>query len=91
MKHAGPTALDRLEPMLRQLRTQGALKERSRGIFYRQGRAFLHFHEHGGELFADVRFASDFERISVTSSAERKALIARVKEALFDGSAPATR
>jgi hypothetical protein len=91
MKHAGPTALDRLEPMLRQLRASRELKEKARGTFYRKGRAFLHFHEHGDELFADVRVAEEFERVRVTSPTERKALIARVRAVLSDGSVRAAR
>lgn len=85
MKHAGSTALDRLEALLRKLRTFGALKEKSRGTFYRRGRAFLHFHEHGDDLFADIRFTTEFERIRVTRAAEQKALFARVRAGLADG------
>ena len=85
MKHAGPAALDRLEALLAKLRTFKALKEKSRGTFYRGGRAFLHFHEHGDEFFADVRFTSDFERIRVTRAAEQKSLVARVRVCLADG------
>ncbi len=59
MRHATPAALDRLEPLLNELRTLSALKERSRGTFYRGSRAFLHFHEHGGALFADLRLADE--------------------------------
>lgn len=77
MKHAGKDALDRLEPLLAELRER-ALKETSRGVFYRRGRAFLHFHEHGGELFADLRRDEDFERFPVTAAAEREALLARI-------------
>jgi hypothetical protein len=85
MKHAGPAALDRLETTLRRLRKRRALKEKSRGVFYRGGRAFLHFHEHGDALFADVRFGGDFERLCVSSVAERTALVARIDASLFDG------
>jgi hypothetical protein len=60
MKHAGPEALDRLEPLLGELRKIAALKKHSRGVFYRSGRAFLHFHEHGSEVFADMRVGDEF-------------------------------
>jgi hypothetical protein len=82
MKHAGPEALDRLEHLLAKLRTIKTLKERSRGIFYRSGRAFLHFHEHGSELFADMRMAEDFQRFPATSPTQRTALIRVLKDAL---------
>jgi hypothetical protein len=85
MRHAGPAALDKLEPFLRRLRKEAALKERARGTVYRSGRAFLHFHEHGDELYADVRFADDFERCAATTAADRKRLIERIGAALQDG------
>ena len=54
------------------------LKEKSRGVFYRKGRAFLHFHEDPKGLFADVRDAAgrDFDRIDVTEEPGRRALMA---------------
>jgi hypothetical protein len=82
MKHAGPDALDRLEPFLRQLRKIGGLKEKSRGTFYRGSRAFLHFHEHGEEFYADMRVGDDFERFPATKSDQREALMKKVKAAL---------
>jgi hypothetical protein len=85
MKHAGPAALDRLEPLLETLRREPRLKEKSRGTFYRGGRAFLHFHEHGDELFPDVRLADDFERLPATKAGERAALLKLVAKTLSDG------
>lgn len=84
MKHAGADALDRLEPLLRQLRTRSGLKEKSRGTFYRGARAFLHFHEHGPEFFADVRLRDEFERFPATTAADRATLLARVDAVLND-------
>jgi hypothetical protein len=82
MKHAGPEALDRAEPLLAELRKIGALKERSRGVFYRSGRAFLHFHEHGPELFADMRLGEDFQRFPATSPAHWARLVKTLNHAL---------
>ena len=82
MKHAGPAALDHLEPLLRALRKIEGLKEKSRGVFYRSGKAFLHFHEHGDEFYADVRLASDFELHPVNKRSERTILLKKVKAAL---------
>ena len=84
MKHAGPLAFDRLEPLFRELRKCAGLKEKTRGIFYRGGRAFLHFHEHGEELYADVRLAADFDRFPATTASERKDLLTKVRAALAD-------
>ena len=77
MKHASTTTLDALEPLLADLRALPGLVERSRGVFYRRGRAFLHFHEDPKGLFADVRDAKgyDFERIDVTAEPGRRRLV----------------
>jgi hypothetical protein len=67
MKHAGPQALDRLEPLLARIRDLPGLVEKARGTFYRKSRAFLHFHEDPKGLFADIRVdGEDFERIDVS-------------------------
>jgi hypothetical protein len=82
MKHAGPDALDRLEPLLGEVRKIAALKERSRGVFYRSARAFLHFHEHGDAFFADMRVGNDFQRFETTTAAQRVAFLSALKRAL---------
>lgn len=83
MKHAGPAALDQLEPLLLRLRALPGLKEKARGVFYRRGRAFLHFHEDRSGLHADLRLAGDdFSRFRVQDETERDALLVLVREAL---------
>ncbi|MGD0192092.1 MAG: hypothetical protein ABSD74_15235 [Rhizomicrobium sp.] len=84
MKHAGPEALDRLEALLDKLRKIAALKEKSRGVFYRAGRSCLHFHEHGAELYADLRTGGDFERFPATSKVEQTALLKLVNDSLVE-------
>ena len=44
MRHAGQETLDELEPLLNEVRKRPGLQERKRGVFYRKGRAVLHFH-----------------------------------------------
>lgn len=79
MKHAGPAALDRLEPLLAAIRALPGLKEKSRGVFYRGGKAFLHFHEDPAGLFADVRPAgTEFERLRVETEGEREEFLSGV-------------
>jgi hypothetical protein len=86
VKHAGPAALDRLEPLLAQLRVHTALREKSRGCFYLKGKSFLHFHEHGdGELYADIGLGSDFERLPAMTAAQQKIILKRTAQALGDG------
>jgi hypothetical protein len=75
MKHATASALDELEPLLVELRRHGALKEKTRGVFYSRGRAVLHFHEDPKGLFADLRVGADWRRLPVNTQAEREALL----------------
>jgi len=84
MKHAGPAALDTLEPLLTRLRAFAALREKSRGVFYLKSRAFLHFHEDPGGLYADFRGPGepDFTRLRVEGEQGQAALLARVGAAL---------
>lgn len=84
MKHATAGALDQLEPLLARLRSLPGLVEKSRGVFYRRSRAFLHFHEDPRGLFADVRNAggSDFDRIEVGSPDGQAALVEAVRTRL---------
>jgi hypothetical protein len=83
MKHAGPEALDRLEPLIARIRDLPGLVEKGRGIFYRKSRAFLHFHEDPKGLFADIRVeGEDFERIDVSGPAGADRLVALARSCL---------
>jgi hypothetical protein len=84
MRHARDEDLDRLEPLLAELRVLPGLTEKKRGTFYRKSRAFLHFHEDPKGLFADVRDAADcdFERIDVTEAAGRAKLLELARQRL---------
>jgi hypothetical protein len=79
MKHAGPVALDALEPLCAALRKHAALTERKRGVFYRRSAAFCHFHEDPAGFFADVRAPDAWRRYPVTTPAERRAFLRDVK------------
>src|SRR5882762_6307050 len=80
MRHARDAALDALEPALGRIRAIPGLTEKSRGIFYRRSKAFLHFHEDPAGLFADIRFAEEWERLPVTTAAERDVLLVLVEK-----------
>ena len=83
MKHAGPQALDRLEPLIARIRALPGLVEKQRGTFYRKSRAFLHFHEDPKGLFADIRLeGEDFERIDVTGADGADRLVAMARACL---------
>lgn len=75
VRHAREEALDQLEPLLVELRSIAGLRERSRGVFYRGSKAFLHFHEDPAGLFADVKLGERFERLPVNTAEERRSLV----------------
>ena len=85
MKHAGPEALSALGGLLDEIRSREGLVERRPGVFYRKGRAFLHFHEDPSGLHADLRLGAAWERLRVETRAERQALLSRLGEALSKG------
>jgi hypothetical protein len=62
-----------------ELRDFSMLREKKRGTFYRGSRAFLHFHADPSGLYADVRFADEFERVRVTTRKEQRQLLARLR------------
>ena len=83
MRHARDEDLDRIEPLLEQLRTIDGLTEKNRGVFYRRSRACLHVHADGDDTYADLRLSGDeFERIRATTKAEQKSLVTEVRRAL---------
>ena len=83
MKHAGPAALDALEPLLIEVRKCEGLRERKRGAFYRGGSGFLHFHEDPEGFFADVKVERDgnFTRFRVSTPAECKRFLGLARKA----------
>jgi aminoglycoside 3-N-acetyltransferase I len=92
MKHASRASLDRLAPLLDQLRAVSGLVERRPGTFYRRSAAFLHFHEDPAGLFADVKLnLLDFERFAVNTPAEWSALVRAVRNTLSGTAPPVVR
>lgn len=81
MRHITDPMLDRIEPLLAELRTVPGLVERKRGVFYLRSRAFLHFHEDGDDVYADVRLdGQDFDRMRTMTARERTALLKGVRQ-----------
>ncbi len=91
MRHATQEDLDRLEALLAELRGIPELRERARGYFSRGSRAFLHFHEDAGHLYADVKLDSKFQRIEVSSGSDQDDFLSRVAAALSSGDATCSR
>jgi hypothetical protein len=82
VRHISAVGLDELDDLLLELRRVDGLKEKKRGVFYRGSRAFLHFHEDPSGLYADVRLDAEFERMRVTTKAERKRLLSAARAAV---------
>ena len=84
MRHARDADLDRVEPLLVQLRALPGIVEQKRGVFYFKSRAFLHFHEDPKGIFADIREAGSggFDRIDVTEAAGRATLLEAARQRL---------
>jgi hypothetical protein len=83
VRHVTDADLDRLDDLLGQLRTFPGLRERKRGNFQLESRAFLHFHSHGDDLYADVRLDGvDFSRHRVTTREEQADLVAVIAAAV---------
>jgi len=75
MKHAGKPSLRSLGTLLNVIRKNDELKEKKPGIFYKQSKAFLHFHEDPSGMFADLKTGTEFERFPVNTEKERKEFI----------------
>lgn len=84
MRYATAADLDQLEALLAAIRQREGMVERQRGIFYRRGRALLHFHAHQGELLADLRADEGFARF-VLAGAGADALLQALDERLAAG------
>ena len=82
MRHATPATLDRLEPLLVQIRKVSGLRERKRGAFHRGGAGWLHFHEDPAGLFSDLKLDGEFARFPVDSAAQRKRLLKKLRASL---------
>ncbi len=82
MKHAGPDTLDALEPLMVELRSTPGMAERKRGVFYRKGSVFLHFHKDRSGTFADLEVEGSFERMRAGTRAEQSELRSRVRAVL---------
>ena len=78
MKHADVRALEAVSDLIENLRRRSDLVETRLGIFYPNGRAFLHFHKDPTGLFADLREAGEWQRFPVNDPDECTRLLAAV-------------
>ncbi|WP_429307432.1 hypothetical protein [Paraburkholderia sp. GAS38] len=74
--------MDTLADLIASIRERSELKETRPGVFYRKGKAFLHFHEDAAGLFADMRVSAEWERFRVSEADERATFLATVERSL---------
>jgi hypothetical protein len=88
MARADAEALRALLPLLRQLREIKGLKEQQPGVFYARRDAFLHFHQEGSVVHADLKKpgGSGFDRFPLATPAEQRKLLdeAKLRARRFD-------
>ena len=82
MKHATEEDLIPIAGLLDKIRCEKRVKERKSGVFYRRGKAFLHFHEDRRSLFADLRGPDDWERLAVNDRRGQALLLAKMSRLL---------
>jgi hypothetical protein len=82
MKHATPEVLRGLSGLLDQIRQRDGLKEKTLGIFYKNSKSFLHFHEDPAGVFADLSAGADFVRYPVNTKGQWKVLLTALDRAL---------
>jgi hypothetical protein len=82
VKHATALTLGQLARLLAALRKRPGMREKKPGIFYCGARAHLHFHEHEGLIYADLKVGSEFVRYRVSTAAEQTALLRQVDRSL---------
>jgi hypothetical protein len=74
--------LDRLDPLLTQLRSIGELHERRRGTFTRGSAAFLHFHAFASGMAADLKAGDRWLRYDVERAVGRRVFLRDVRRVL---------
>jgi hypothetical protein len=84
VKHAGEVELDRLEPLLVQIRELDALRERRRGTFGSRIGVSIHFHTDGDgdSLYADLRSDGVTTRLPVDTASQRQEALGRLTSAV---------
>jgi hypothetical protein len=74
--------LSDVSELLDQIRVKEGIREKKLGIFYRKSKAFLHFHEDPGGLFADLSVGAEWDRYPVNTRREWKNLLSAIDRAL---------
>ena len=88
MAHADPTALQAIQPLLRQLREIKGVREMKPGTYYFRSIAFAHFHVEDGALSADLKKpgGAGFDRYPLDTAPRQRKFIedARLRAGKLD-------
>lgn len=68
MAHAKESDLIDLDYLLKELRTNLVIKEKSFGCFYMKGKGVLHFHTKDQRLYAHVFDGKEWQEVDIPSS-----------------------
>ena len=81
MARADAESLKPLALLLRQLREIKGVKETQPGTFYARRDAFIHFHDEGGVLHADLKKpgGAGFDRFPLATPADQRKLVDEAK------------
>jgi hypothetical protein len=83
MRHITPGRLPDVALLVEEVRKVEGLTEKKPGTFYKRSSGFLHFHEHGDDIYADVKLdGTTFERRRVTTKTEQRALARDIRNSL---------
>jgi hypothetical protein len=81
VRHTRPSDYVELTTLLDELRRIDGLVEKNQGVFHRGSKAFLHFHVHDDDFYADVRLdGTAFARMRVTTKSEQRALLSAIRK-----------
>ncbi len=80
MKHASEKTLSSIKDVLKSIRQNKFLKEKKKGVFYKQSQAFIHFHEDLGGLFADLKTNNEWKRFPVNTRNEKEHFLKEAKK-----------
>lgn len=81
MKHASAETITKIEALIDRIRSFSGLTEKKPGIYYYKSSAFLHFHEDGDQIYADIkRVSAKFERLPVTTKTQQDHLLRIIRD-----------
>ena len=82
MKHASTKALDCIKDILTKLKKYKSLKEKQKGMFYKNSEAFIPFHEDLKGIFADLNIKNKWERLLVSTKSGKDHFLKKAQKVI---------